>query len=142
MAGSDFGRLARTYGLTKVDIDLPTANDNLIVAKGPLRIVTVLYIAFFPSTYSGTTLTFSDSVTGVVIGVLTIPAAAPQTGNGNGFIDIDYGPNGTPLSPGATLVLGGTGAGRLHIDAYQKGQPLQNLTPGHNPAVSGYATNG
>lgn len=110
------------YGLSVVDIDLPTLS-ILILAKSATRIVCVQRITFTPTVYSGTTITFVDSVTLKSIGRLDVPLVPPSaTDNGSHGMYLDWGPTGTKLSIGANLIIGGNGNGRLHIEAYQKGR--------------------
>jgi hypothetical protein len=123
MAG-DYGRFQPIYGLSIVDLDLPTAQTAVVTAKGPARKVTVQRITYVPSTYAQATISFVDSLTGVVVGSFDVPATKPQTGDGTDMLYLDWGPTGTQLSAGANLNLGVTAngaAGRLHIESYQKG---------------------
>lgn len=124
MAG-DSEQLKRIYGLNVLDVDVPAVNDNVVVAKGPARIIVLVRVWFAPSSYAAATLTLSDSVTGKAVATITVPASAPQVGDGASSDYIEYGANDTALSPGANLVLGvsGTAAGRLHLETVQKGYP-------------------
>lgn len=122
MASSDVARLYRIYGGSVVDVDLPLATPILITAKGPEKIVTVLGIIFEPSVAGSGTLTFSDSLTGKTICRLVL--MPDSLGSGKAELTRTFGASGTSLSAGANLLLGTTSdvpAGRLHLDAYQKG---------------------
>jgi hypothetical protein len=115
--------IQRTYGSKVVDLDLPTGNNILVAAKGPLQLIAVQYVSFVPSTFVAATITLVDSITGLAVGTLTVPASAPQIGDGSSMLFLNYGPSGTKLSKGANLLLGVTAngaAGRLHIEYYQK----------------------
>jgi len=136
MPAGDYSRLYRTYGGSLVDIDLPTAQPILIAPRAANRIITVLYITFTPTVYTGTTLTFIDSLTTNVIGTITVPAQ-PLTSVGEQMLYIDFGASGTPLSVGASLLLGGSSTGRLHIEAYQKG-PLPGPPTYVAPKTAGF----
>ena len=123
MAG-DYGRFQPIYGMSIVDVDLPLIPTVLITAKSAARTVCVQKIVFVPTTYVASVLSFVDTVTGVSIGSFSIPAFELATGaNADTFI-LDLGPTGTKLSLGASLTftvsVNGV-AGRLHIEAYQKG---------------------
>lgn len=114
-----------TYGLNSVDFDLPTFPTTIVQSKGPTRRISIQAVTFWPNTWAQTTLTFSDSLTGTVIGILNIPATPPQVGDGSNGIFVSFIPTGTLLSPGAglNLVISINGAtGRLHLETYQKGQ--------------------
>jgi hypothetical protein len=128
----DYGRFQPIYGMSIVDTDVPGSISPLITAKAPNRIVTVQKIVFSPSVWTGTILSFLDSVTLIQIGSLSIPTVEPAVGDGNDMLFLDFGPTGTQLAPGSNLLMGGTGTGRLHIEAYQKGPlpgPLKYVAP-------------
>ena len=125
MAG-DYTRNWKIYGASIVDVTLPSNVSPLITARAANRMITVQRITFTPSVWSGTTLSFVDSLTGIEIGHLDIPPSNPTLAGDTNMLYIDYGPTGTKLSPGANLLLGGGGTGRLHIEAYQKG-PLSGI---------------
>ncbi len=114
-----------TYGLNSIDIDLPTFPTTIVAAKGPTRRVCIQSLIFWPNVWIQSTLTFSDSITGTVIGVINIPTTPPQVGDGSSSIFVVFTPTGTLLSLGAglniTVSVNGL-AGRLHLETYQKGQ--------------------
>ena len=123
MAGDARDIVQRTYGIQAFDLDLPSAVTHVAVAKNPGRSVCVQKIRFTPTAYAQSTLSFSDSLTGVIIGVIWIPTTAPQLGDSSNEMDLDWGPEGTRLSVGADLVLAVSingATGRLHIESYQK----------------------
>lgn len=106
------------YGQGAVDVNLPTFSPTVVTAKSATRIVVVQKIVFTPTVYAAATLSFSDSLTGVVIGVITVPATAGPV------VVLDYG-LGTKLSTGASLnynVSANGATGRLHIESVQKGR--------------------
>lgn len=121
MAG-DYTRVIPIYGMNIVDWDLPSVNTLLIQAKSATRVVCVQRITFVPIQYIDGVLHFIDSVTNKDIAVITVPSTAPSLGRNMFYVD--FGPRGTGLSTGANLILGTTGGavGRLHIEAFQKGQ--------------------
>jgi hypothetical protein len=133
MSGDARDIVQRIYGIQLVDIDLPYASNAVVVNKGSnvnaqgatvQRSICVQKIRYTPSTWAQSTLTFSDSLTNTVIGIIWVPAAAPQIGDSSDEMDLEWGPGGTKLSPGANLNLAvsANGAiGRLHIESYQKG---------------------
>lgn len=131
----DYGRFQPIYGLSLVDVDLPTVQPILIQAKGPLRKITVQRIVFSPTVYVTATMTFLDNVTGAVIATFSIPNVQPQ--DVLAYM-VDFGPTGTTLAAGSHLQLGvvGGAAGRLHIEAYQKG-PLPSVTVSTPPQTAG-----
>ena len=114
MAG-DYSRAWTIYGSSNVNVVLPTLVYPLVAAQSAKCTVKIQRITFVPSVYTGTTLTFVDSLSKLPIASIVIPAAAapgnPQT--------VDFGPNGIALQQGAHLLLGGSANGALHIDAYQ-----------------------
>lgn len=118
---SDRARLFRIYGGQVIDVDLPTLVP-LITAKSATRIVTVLLITFTPAMAGSGTLSFLDSLTNRVIGVMTL---MPQAlGAGSNSLTLDFG-SGTPLRAGANLILSetyGMPTGRVHLEAVQKGR--------------------
>lgn len=111
----------RTYGGSVVDLNLPLVTSVLIAAKSTTTKICVQRIVFVPTTYIASVLTFLDSLTGVKVAQITVPDSAV---NQDDLWPVDFGERGTPLSAGASLVLGTTNGavGRLHIDAYQKGR--------------------
>jgi hypothetical protein len=131
----DYYRFSPIYGMSVIDIDLPVGSPILQVAKSPTRKITVQKIMFAPSVYAVSTLTFVDSISGVVICTLAVPSMPPNTGDGSNTIFADFGPKGTQLTAGASLLLGVTppasAAGRLHIECYQAG-PLPITRTGPN----------
>lgn len=136
----DYERYVPVYGMSITDVDLPTANPILIAAKSPSRIVTVQRITFVPAVYVQATLTFSDSVTGTIIGTFDVPATKPQAGDSSDMLFLEYGPTGTKLAAGSNLLIGVTAngaSGRLHIEAYQKG-PLPGPSPYVAPRTAGF----
>ena len=127
----DYGRFQPIYGMSIVDTDLPIVPTALITAKSPARTVCVQKVVFVPSVYVASVLSFVDSVTGVSIGSFSIPANQQTLGDGSDTFVLDFGPTGTKLSLGANLtftVTANGAAGRLHIEAYQKG-PISVVVP-------------
>lgn len=127
----DYGRFQPIYGMSIVDVDLPQIPSLLITAKSPARTICVQKIVYMPSTYVASILSFIDSVTGVSIGSFSIPASEPNVGDASDMFSLDFGPTGTKLSLGAGLTFSVTvngAAGRLHIEAYQKG-PISVIVP-------------
>lgn len=134
MAG-DYSRVQAIYGMSVMGRQLPTVDPFLVVCKSTTRQVCVQRIIFTPTTFVSASLTFLDSVSGYVIGTIVVPDAA-QVGGATGTFTLDWGPTGTKLSVGSHLMLGVTrngAAGRLHIEAYQKGilpkQPAAYVAP-------------
>lgn len=119
---NDYTRVIPIYGMNIVDIDLPAVNNILIQAKSATRVICVQRITFVPIQYFDATLSFVDTVTNKSIGNIVVPSSGPSLGRNMYYLD--FGPRGTPLSVGANLILGVTGGavGRLHIEAFQKGQ--------------------
>ncbi len=112
--------IRRAFGINRKDIDLPTANPILVIAKTPASVPVVLEIVFSPAVYQTGTIQFIDSISGLVIGTLTVPPAA--AGNGVDQVSLKYGKTGTQLSAGANLIMSSSGVvvGRLHLETYQK----------------------
>ena len=117
MSTSDYRIAWRIYGANNVDLQLPSAlKEPLIAAQSAKCKIYVQGIQFLPSVFTGTTLGFVDSLTGKLIGSFVIPPTAA----GWYATPLDFGPNGTPLTKGANLLMSGSANGQLHIDAYQK----------------------
>jgi hypothetical protein len=74
-------------------------------------------------TYAAKTFTLQDSAgTPVVIGSGSIPATAP-TAAGKQTYEYDFGPRGTALTQGKSLVLALSASGaaaRVHVEGYQR----------------------
>lgn len=116
MPGGDYLRIASIYGLKATDVDLPTVS-ALVVPSSATKAICVQRIVFTPATFTDMTLTFSDSLTGNIIGSIVVSSGSAV----NGVLPLDWGPVGTKLSVGASLLIGGNAsAGRLHIESYQK----------------------
>lgn len=135
MAG-DYLKLQRHYGPLVTDLDLTVLDMDgtrpaVVSPRASTYQVYIQKITFAPSVYAAVVLTFKDSA-GVVIGKFSIPATEPTTGADDGMRMLDFGPNGTPLTLGATLAIGFAGvgvAGRVHIEAYQRlGQTISVST--------------
>ena len=118
---SDLREAWRTYGGSIVDRQLPTVDPVLIYAKSTVHRIAVQEIAFSPSAYVASVLSFLDSRTGESIGSLSVPAVRPDR---DGTFTLWLGDAGTKLSAGANLILATTNgaAGRLNIAAFQRGR--------------------
>lgn len=125
----DYLRIRRENQSKLTHFDVTTASDttalnNVVAVKSANHQLFVQRIKFFPTTYAAKTFTFQDDAgSPVPIGFMSIPAAAPTTGGQTDYYELDYGPEGTPLTAGKNLdvVISATGAaGRLVIEAYQK----------------------
>ena len=112
---NDYRAAWAIYGSNKIDVVLPALVYPLVTAKSTKCTVKIQRITFVPTVFTGTTLTFVDSLSGAAIATIVIPTNA-ALGNP---IPIDYGPVGVALTKGAHLLLGGSANGMLHIDAYQ-----------------------
>lgn len=131
--------ISAIYGLDSTDIHIPTAFEAVVSARTPGKSITVMSVVFWPNAWAQTTLTFSDSLTGVNIGILNVPAQPPQIGDGSNGIFVNFGAVGTQLSPGANLNLSVSingASGRLHIESYQKG-PIYVVVPYQAPMTAG-----
>ncbi len=120
--GGDYTRIVPIYGQQNLDLDLPSIMNPVVSVKGgPMsQRLNIQQIVFMPSAYAAATITFSDSLTGKVIGIISVPATQPA-GPAVPF-ELDYTSRGTALSLGANLnmsVSAGGAAGRLHIASYQ-----------------------
>ncbi len=121
MSDADYSRM-QTFFASKVTDLAIAALDNpgtrtLITPRSANERIYVQRITAYPSTYSVTTLTFQDG-SGVGIGQILVPATGPL-----GLSVLEFGPTGTPLTLGATLVVvvvGGPLVCRIHIEAYEK----------------------
>jgi hypothetical protein len=130
MAGAgDYVYYQRTYERKIVDrvitaLDATSTLANLLTVRNAFYELRIQKILFTPTTYTGATLTFQDTAaTPVPIGVVTLPASAPNTAGQTSQYLIDLGPLGFPLTLGQSLsliVTGVTPAGVLHIEGYQK----------------------
>lgn len=126
MAG-DYTKFQRHHGAVIVDYDVTILQSQTAVLVTPRNVNQQVYlqsVRFFPKAYPAAPVTISvtDS-TGLVVGTLTVPAAAPGLGGVSGEMYLDYGPTGSPLTLGATLscVFSAPGlSGRLHIEGYQR----------------------
>lgn len=136
----DYGRFQPLYGMSIVDVQIPAlteSNPGVVLARTSTRKICVQKLIFAPSTWAAAVLIFSDSLTGIVIGTITVPSAAPgssSTDSVENALELDFGPTGTLLSAGANLSLAINPpgpAGTLHIESYQKG-PLY-ATPVYTP---------
>lgn len=128
------------YGWNSIDIDIPYAFQMIVVPKNPLKRICIQSIVFWPNIWAQTSMSFSDSITGVVIGILNIPAQPPQIGDGSNGIQVHLAPTGTKLNVGAGLNLTLTpfngASGRLHLETYQKG-PIYAVVPYQTPMTAG-----
>lgn len=113
----------KTVSRTVLAADTSAEHADVIAPKSALHTIYIQRISFAPTTYAAQTLTFRDGAgTPVVIGHMSIPAAAPTTGVCQYVID--FGPEGTPLTIGEELdvIFSAAGpAGRLVIEAYETG---------------------
>lgn len=107
---------------------------NIAVGDGTAQLAAVLApknagyqlwiqkITVSPTTYAAKTLTFQDTAgTPFVIGLISIPAAAPTTSGFQPYI-LDFGPKGIALTAGKSLdiVLVAGLVASLHIEAYER----------------------
>jgi len=121
--GGDYLRY-QTFFASKVRDLTITALDNPAtrVIATPQRATEQIYvqkISVYPSTFAAATMTFQDGA-GVAIGTVSIPATAPTADVG---YQLDFGPTGTPLTLGQTLVVVHAGASlacRIHVEAYER----------------------
>ena len=121
----------KTVSRTVLAADVSATHADIIVPKSSQHTIYVQRITFAPTTYAAQTLTFQDGAnTPVVIGHMSIPAAAPTTGICQ--YEIDYGPEGTPLTKGEELdvIISAAGpAGRLVVEAYEVGPQVAAAGP-------------
>ena len=132
-----------TYGINSADFNLPTFPITLVPAKGPNRLVCIQQILFWPNMWAQSTLTFSDSLSGFVIGILNVPATPPQVGDSSNGLFLTFLPTGTLLSAGAGLNMSVSingASGRLHLETYQKG-PVFTIAPYVAPSAATLAAN-
>lgn len=117
-----FNRNKTTYR-NVLAADTSTQHADVIVPKSAQHTIWIQRITFAPTTYAAQTLTFQDGAnTPVPIGLMSIPASAPTTGICQ--YELDYGPQGTPLTIGEELdiIFSAAGpAGRIVIEAYEVG---------------------
>ncbi len=121
MSGGDYTRYQHFFSSKVSDLTI-TALDNpgtrtIITPRSANEKVYVQRITAYPSTYAAATLTFQDG-SGVAIGQIVIPATGPLL-----LGVLEFGPTGTPLTLGATLVVVHAGANiacRIHVEAYEK----------------------
>ncbi len=122
MSDADYSRY-QTFFTSKVSDLAITALDNpgtrtIITPKSANERIYVQRITAYPSVYAAATLTFQDGA-GVAIGQMVVPATAPA----GPTAWLEFGPTGTPLTVGTTLVVVHAGAPiacRIHVEAYEK----------------------
>lgn len=125
MAG-DYTKFLRHYQDISGDSDVATATTGpvtLVTARNSQYQIFIQRIKVSVVTYAAKTFTFEDSTgTPVVIGIVSVPAAAP-TAAGEQAYTFDFGPEGTALSVGMNFVLALSAAGaaaRVHWEGYMR----------------------
>ncbi len=118
---------------TNARVNEPVANAVLVPVRSAAQKIYVQRVVYSPVNYvAGTVLNVVDSLTGVVIGQITVLPNVSQ-------FPLEFGYNGMPLSLGASLLLSivsGGVSGQMQVDAYQL--PLMVNTPYVAPHTAGF----
>lgn len=122
----EYLHLQNQHEFISVDADVATGDSAAVTLKAAKTANYTIYvqrIVVAVITYAAKTFTFQDSTgSPVIIGFMSIPAAAPTTLGLQDYV-LDFGPRGTALSKGKDLKLALSAAGvaaRIHVEGYQK----------------------
>lgn len=109
---------------TTLEVVAATDDSTLITAKSANHTVFVQKISVAITTYSAKTWLFKDSNgTPKPIGFMSIPAAAVALPSESNTMELDFGPEGVPLTAGKNLLLDVSAAGAagiITIQAYER----------------------
>jgi hypothetical protein len=123
----DYTWFQKTYTKKTTDLTVlaaTTTQADFILPKSADHALYIQKITVQINVYAAQTMTFTDSAgTPVLLGLISVPAAAVALPSESGTIVMDFGPTGTKLTTGEglTLTLSAAGIGaRVHVEAYER----------------------